>query len=137
MHEKPKVLRRLPWWHEGDLGVAVCPTRRLLVHTTTSNELHLRRLLPIPLAPGKLRGQPPVEFTELLYTVRLGFQFRCPADGTSGAVCFAVHDKGTLLVTDAGHDAVHIVEVATGAHAGYLQPPGSSLPGPTSSPCCL
>jgi hypothetical protein len=30
-----------------------------------------------------------------------------------------------LLVTDAGHDAVHLVDVVGRAHAGYLAPPGA------------
>ncbi len=30
-----------------------------------------------------------------------------------------------LLVTDAGHDAVHLVDVVGQTHAGYLAPPGS------------
>jgi hypothetical protein len=30
-----------------------------------------------------------------------------------------------LLVTDVGHDAVHLVDVVDGSHAGYLAPPGS------------
>ncbi len=30
-----------------------------------------------------------------------------------------------LLVTDAGHDAVHLVNVVGRTHAGYLAPPGS------------
>ncbi len=30
-----------------------------------------------------------------------------------------------LLVTDAGHDAVHLVDVVGRAHAGYVAPPGS------------
>jgi hypothetical protein len=34
-----------------------------------------------------------------------------------------------LLVTDAGHDAVHVVDVVGRSHAGYLALPGS-IPGP-------
>ncbi len=36
-----------------------------------------------------------------------------------------------LLVTDAGHDAVHLVDVVGGSHAGYLASPGS-IAGPRS-----
>jgi hypothetical protein len=33
--------------------------------------------------------------------------------------------RALLLVTDAGHDAVHLVDVVSRRHAGYLAPPGS------------
>jgi hypothetical protein len=40
-----------------------------------------------------------------------------------------VHPGPLLLVTDAGHDAVHLVDVVGRTHAGYLASPGS-IPGP-------
>ncbi len=40
-------------------------------------------------------------------------------DGSSSSA------RPLLLVTDAGHDAVHVVDVVGGSHAGYLASPGS------------
>ncbi len=30
-----------------------------------------------------------------------------------------------LLLTDAGHDAVHVIDVAEGLHVGYVAAPGT------------
>jgi hypothetical protein len=58
-------------------------------------------------------------------------------DGVSGYLTFTPSPPTTttsgssssahplLLVTDAGHDAVHVVDVVGRTHAGYLAPPGS------------
>ena len=40
-----------------------------------------------------------------------------------------------LLVTDAGHDAVHMIDVASGVHAGYVAAPGS-IAGPRGVAAC-
>ncbi len=61
------------------------------------------------------------------------FKFSC-GSGTSGFLVFAPSTTTTgdgsvarplLLVTDAGHDAVHLVDVVGQTHAGYLASPGS------------
>ena len=65
-------------------------------------------------------------------------QFNCSSgDGSSGYLAFTPPTTTTttsgssssarplLLVTDAGHDAVHVVDVVGGSHAGYLASPGS------------
>jgi len=46
--------------------------------------------------------------------------------GSSGRMAFTGPPTARLLlVTDAGHDAVHLVDVVTRTHAGYLASPGS------------
>jgi hypothetical protein len=49
--------------------------------------------------------------------------FTPPATTTSGSSSSSA--RPLLLVTDAGHDAVHVVDVVGGSHAGYLASPGS------------
>jgi hypothetical protein len=51
---------------------------------------------------------------------------------SSGYLAFTASDNSPsgsarpmLLVTDAGQDAVHVVDVVGQTHAGYLAPPGS------------
>ncbi len=58
-------------------------------------------------------------------------------DGVSGYLAFTPSTTTTtsgsnssgarplLLVTDHGHDAVHVVDVVGGSHAGYVASPGS------------
>ena len=48
--------------------------------------------------------------------------FTPPTTTTSGSSSGA---RPLLLVTDAGHDAVHVVDVVGRTHAGYLASPGS------------
>ncbi len=50
-----------------------------------------------------------------------------PPTTVSGGDCSSA--RPLLLVPDAGHDAVHLVDVLTRTHAGYLASPGS-IPGP-------
>jgi hypothetical protein len=48
--------------------------------------------------------------------------------GPSGYLAFTtfIRDTGPLLlVTDAGHDAVHVIDIIRKTHEGYLAPPGS------------
>jgi hypothetical protein len=45
--------------------------------------------------------------------------------GLSGRLAFTVDSHPLLLVTDLGHAAVHIVDVAAREHRGYVAPPGS------------
>ncbi len=58
----------------------------------------------------------------------LEFEFENPQFQYSGYLAFTPYDGATrplLLVTDAGHGAVHLVDVVGRTHAGYLAPPGS------------
>jgi hypothetical protein len=50
--------------------------------------------------------------------------FTPPTATTSDSSSSSAHPL--LLVTDAGHDAVHIVDVVGRSHAGYIAPPGPS-----------
>jgi hypothetical protein len=49
--------------------------------------------------------------------------FTPPTTNTTGSSSSSA--RPLLLVTDAGHDAVHLVDVVGGSHAGYLASPGS------------
>jgi hypothetical protein len=74
----------------------------------------------------------------------LRFKFE-DAPGYSGCLAFtpsATTTSGSsssahplLLVTDVGHDAVHVVDVVGGSHAGYLAPHGS-IAGPRGVAAC-
>ena len=62
----------------------------------------------------------------------LEFEFESPRLRYSGYLAFTPYDGATrplLLVTDAGHGAVHLVDVVGKAHMGYVAAP-LSIPGP-------
>jgi hypothetical protein len=54
-------------------------------------------------------------------------QFKFKVDGfSSGWMAFTgPATSRLLLLTDAGHDAVHVIDVAGGVHAGYVAAPGT------------
>ena len=54
-----------------------------------------------------------------------GYLAFTPAASTTTASCRTSDGRPLLLVADAGHDAVHLVDVVARRHAGYLAPPGS------------
>jgi hypothetical protein len=69
------------------------------------------------------------------------FRFQCngASSGCLAFTCDGAAGPPLLLVTDAGHDAVHLVDVVAGTHAGFLTEPGS-IAGPravTASPTLL
>lgn len=53
------------------------------------------------------------------------FRFRNGDDSGSGYLAFTSDVHPLLLVTDAGHSAVHIVDVVNRTHEGYVAAPGS------------
>jgi hypothetical protein len=72
---------------------------------------------------GARRSPPPMRFRFWDGAGFSGFLAFLPSAPTGGGA-----DNGftpLLLVTDAGHDAVHLVDVVGRTHVGYLAPPGS------------
>ena len=61
----------------------------------------------------------------------LAFVTPPPTAGSSGTASSST----LLLVTDHGHDAVHLVDVVNQRHAGYVAPPGS-IAGPRGVAAC-
>jgi hypothetical protein len=107
-------------------GLAACPALGLLVTSCKDNTLVLFEL------PNSVRADTPP--AGLAHVCTLGgadspapMQFLfcdemlCP----SGSLAFTGPPTSRLLlVTDAGHDAVHIIDVVARAHVGYLAAPG-------------
>jgi hypothetical protein len=58
-----------------------------------------------------------------------GYLAFAPPATTTTTSCSSSSTSPLLLVTDPGHDAVHLVDVVSRSHAGYVAPPGS-LSGP-------
>ncbi len=132
-------------------GLAACPALGLLV-TSDSNKNRLS-VWGLPGGAGSLgasggggdgiaAGSDVVGGGGLRLVCTLGgagsaapmqFKFVVTSRGTSGFLAFVPPTRGTsgggtgplLLVTDVGHDAVHIVDVVGRSHAGYLASPGS------------
>lgn len=107
---------------EGGVGVAVCQDVLVI---SCCDKLQVFAL-PDDIARGGVRGSP----SDLVHVRTLGgaapmeFQF---ADSCrpfiSGFMAFT--DDRLLLVTDAGHDAVHVIDVVRGTHEGYVAAPGT------------
>ena len=116
------------------LGLAACPALGLLVTSDCSKDtlsawrlgLHYDgddrgRVLALVCTLGGAGSPPPMQFdfrSEYGYSGHLAFLSPPPT-----ATCVA--PIPLLLVTDAGHDAVHMVDVTRRVHAGYLAAPGS------------
>jgi hypothetical protein len=133
----------LPWLTTecpSGYGMAACPTLGLLVTSTfTDNALWVWALPP---AEALSSGSTSAAGLGFLFTLGgdgspAPLQFKLfTGAGVSGALAFTPFSDGTsadggpvrgpwLLVTDHGHNAVHLVDVVGRAHAGYLASPGS------------
>jgi hypothetical protein len=107
-------------------GLAACPTLGLLV-TSTSEKLSV---FALPRSSGAGAGAG----AGLALVCTLGgasfpapMQFKFWVDGYSSG-CMAFMGPATsrlLLVTDAGHGAVHVIDVAGRVHVGYVAAPGT------------
>jgi hypothetical protein len=115
------------------VGMAVCPTLGLLV---TSNDRD-NTLSVFALPSGGIGGGVQVHAgAGLEHVCTLGgassaapMQFKFlstrPGHGYSGWMAFTgPATSRLLLVTDAGHDAVHIIDVAGQVHVGHVASPG-------------
>jgi len=95
------------------VGVAVCQDLGLLV-ISCSRELQVFAL-PADIALGNL-----AHVRTLGGVAPMEFDFCDPA--VTGFMAFT--DGGGALVTDAGHDTVHVIDVVHGSHVGYVAAPG-------------
>jgi hypothetical protein len=112
--------------------MAVCPALGLLVTSTVEDDTVSVFTLP---STEDIFARAGVD-VGLAYVCTLGGAFS-PApmqfafydgDGPSGCMAFTpvhVTSAQLLLVTDAGHDAVHVINVAGRVHAGYVAAPGT------------
>ncbi len=117
---------------EPGCGLVVSPSLGLLV-VSCDDALHVFALPDGTATLGT--GTEPERDMELVSVCTLGgalssapmkFKF-CDGQSVSGCMVFlGTHDSPILVVTDAGHSAVHIVDV-TGvqSHLGYVAAPGS------------
>jgi hypothetical protein len=118
------------------LGVAVCSSLGVIVTSDWVNHSLLVWALPIDSSAAWSHGGEVVVGLRLMCILGgLGsappmvFRF-CDrsSGGRSGYLAFTpptVSDPALLLVSDAGHGAVHLVDVARQTHVGYLAPPRS------------
>jgi hypothetical protein len=127
----------------GGCGVAICPGLGLLVTSNKMDNTLSVFSLPGPGLTGAGAGAGVgvgVGAAGLALVCTLGGAASAPpmqfafsdASGAprSGYLAFAgAPTSRRLLVTDAGHDAVHVIDVTGRVHAGYVAAPGS-IPGP-------
>jgi hypothetical protein len=114
--------------------MAACPFLRVLV--TTRADDNTLRVFDLPVGGGggaaaaaaaaaaslHPRG-PPLGGADSPSPLRFNFT---RGDGRSGYLAFTgTAASRLLLVTDAGHDAVHVVNIVTRVHAGYVAAPGT------------
>jgi hypothetical protein len=95
------------------IGMAACPMLKVLV-TASDDDLTVFTLPDSFAASGLLLTR--IRSIEGVHS--LNFKF---ADEYSGLMAFTGSTPATrlLLVTDAGNDAVHFIDVVHGAHVGY------------------
>jgi hypothetical protein len=115
------------------IGLAVCPTLRLLV--TSDDEGAALRVFSLPDTGGACAIGGTASGLVRLCTLGgasspapMRFKFS-EEDGPSGSLAFTgPTTPGTsrlLLVTDHGQDAVHVIDVVDRAHVGYVAVPGT------------
>ena len=126
------ALPTLPWPDGSECSDRFCVNSTSRVRGGGGGaELDAPPPLPSPCEPGSVSGLP-----------RLGtlggpdspppLRFKFVDGSASGYLAFTTsttHQPPLLLVTDAGHNAVHVVDVINRQHVGYVAAPGT-LPGP-------
>jgi hypothetical protein len=105
------------------MGVAACPALGLLV--TSNDKDNTLSVFDLRRSSGTGAG------LALVCTLggassRAPMRFKFNGQSLSGWMAFTGPATARLLlVTDAGHDAVHVIDVVGGVHVGYVAAPGS------------
>jgi hypothetical protein len=113
------------------IGMAACPALGLLV--TSSNNDNTLSVFALPHSSGAGTGAGAGAGAGLALVCTLGgasspapMQFKFNDVDSSGWMAFTgPATSRVLLLTDAGHDAVHVIDVAGRVHAGYVAAPGT------------
>jgi hypothetical protein len=109
-------------------GVAVCPTLGLLV--TSNRDDNTLNVFTLPSNLSNTAGTG----TGLPLVCTLGgasspapmqFKFSCSGCPSGWLAFTGPATSRLLLVADAGHGAVHVIDVAGRAHVGYVAAPGT------------
>jgi hypothetical protein len=113
----------------GGVGLAVCPLLGLLATSDMIN--NTVSVYSLPSRVGSISGTGtglPLVCTLGAAASRAPMQFKFrDASGSYGG-CMTFTDPATsrlLLLTDAGHGAVHVIDVAGRVHVGYVAAPGT------------
>jgi hypothetical protein len=112
------------------VGMAACPVLGLLV--TSNHKDNTLSVFALPRSSGAGAGAGAGAGLALVCTLGgasspAPMQFNFLVDGfSSGWMAFTgPATSRLLLLTDAGHDAVHVIDVAGRVHAGYVAAPGT------------
>jgi hypothetical protein len=115
------------------VGMAACPALGLLV--TSNKDDNTLSVFALPRSSGAGAGAGAGAGLALVCTLGgasspAPMQFKFNDGNWSGWMAFtgparAATSRRLLLVTDAGHDAVHVIDVAGRVHAGYVAAPGT------------
>jgi hypothetical protein len=115
------------------MGMAACPTLGLLV--TSDHIDNTLSVFALPRSSGSGVGGGAVAGAGLALVCTLGgasspapmqFKFLDELGAPSGWMAFTgPATSRLLLLSDAGHDAVHVIDVAGRVHAGYVAAPGT------------
>jgi hypothetical protein len=112
-------------------GMAACPALGLLVTSNVNDNKLNVFALPRSSGAGAGAGAGLVLLFTLGGAAPMHFEFDANFTGSvSGWMAFTgPATSRLLLVTDAGHDAVHVIDVVGRVHVGYVAAP-STVPGP-------
>jgi hypothetical protein len=110
----------------GKVGMAVCPNLGLLVTSNTSDNTLSVFTLPRSIGAGAGVGASLALVCTLGGASSPSLKFPDDAGRRSGRMAFTgPATSRLLLLTDAGHDAVHVINVAGRVHVGYVAAPGT------------
>ncbi len=129
--DKLRPLPALKTMCGGGVGMAACPALGLLV--TSDAKDNTLSVFALPRSSGAGGGAGAGAGAGLALVCSLGgasspapMQFKFDDDYVSGWMAFTGPATcRLLLLTDAGHDAVHVIDVAGRVHAGYVAAPGT------------